>query len=374
MIPHDLHYAFPPAAYLLPLVVLFFILYWRLFVFRRSIWQNFGSSTILASVLTQRSFYNFWAKTAALSAAWVLAIFALMQPRGNGHYPTLLEVEQKRPEDDAKEAVARRKAHDVIFLIDASASMNVKDTRLGGSRLDDAKEIADEIISRLKGESVALWAFTSETTRLSPLTHDYLFVRLMLRQLNINEGDIAGTNLLEALADMREQYFSIFTPKHKTVIVLTDAGDTQLEEKTGEKRQELINALRHVIRDADAHQLRLFTIGLGTKQGGQIPNVMFKGQPVVSRLDEELLKALSRQGRGGYYFANDWTAMDLAKDVIAKMGKEEPPLEKYHVVGEVREQEHLVYDLFYQIPLGVAMVLLGFVIFFPDTRVRKEKQ
>src|SRR5690606_21686855 len=119
------------------------------------------------------------------------------------------------------QASAFRKAHDVIFLVDASASMSVADMRGGLSRFNYAKEIVDAAISKLQGESVALSAFTSGVTVLSPLTMDYFFVRIMLKQMQINEGDIAGTNLVEAIAVTREQYFPFITPSLKSLIILT---------------------------------------------------------------------------------------------------------------------------------------------------------
>ena len=53
--------------------------------------------------------------------------------------------------------------------------MSVKDTRTGISRLDEAKEIVDETVSRLKGENASLWAFTAEPTRLSSLDNGLPF-------------------------------------------------------------------------------------------------------------------------------------------------------------------------------------------------------
>ncbi|MFQ5728976.1 MAG: VWA domain-containing protein [Waddliaceae bacterium] len=266
MIPNDLHYNFPLAVYLFILVIALFILLCRLYFFRESVLERFAKPKILNKVLIPRSRYNFWGKVAAICMAWILAILALMQPEGNGHYPLEGTIEAAgKPKGKEKEAIVQRKAHDVIFLVDASASMGATDTRTKATRLDYAKEIVDEAISRLRGESVALYAFTSDTTKLSPLTMDYLFVRLMLRQMQINEGEIAGTNLVEAIADMRDFHFSILTPKLKTLILLTDGGDTQLEELTGQERKHQIAATLNLVENADINQLRIFTIGMGTK-------------------------------------------------------------------------------------------------------------
>lgn len=374
VIPNDLHYAFPAAAYLLPVVIFLIFLSWRLYAFRRKALRSFASPVVLQEVLVPRSRYNFWSKSAALSLAWVLAALALMDPKGNGHYPLekplTAGVSAKNKE---KEAVVRRKAHDVIFLVDASASMDVKDTRTGASRLDYAKDIADQIISRLKGESAALYAFTSDTTKLSPLTMDYVFVRLMLRNIRINEGDIAGTDLIEAVADMRDAYFSEVTPVLKTLIILTDGEDTDIESHQGEKKELETHALLSYLNRSAENRLRVYTVGIGTAKGQEVPGVEYQGKPVTSSLDEKLLKMISAAGRGTYYFANDWTAMSLAQDLTKKIEEEETPLEEYKIKLRAGShgEEDLVYDLYFQVPLAIAMIFVAFVVFFPETRTRK---
>lgn len=377
MFPNDLHYNFPSAAYLLFAVIILFSLFWRLYFYRGEVLKRFAPPNLLQEILIQRSRYNYWAKVIAISIAWILATFALMQPKGNGHYPLESSLEAaKKPKGEEKEAIIKRKAHDVIFLIDASASMGVEDTRTKISRLDYSKEIVDEVISRLKGESVALYAFTSDTTKLSPPTLDYIFTRLMLRQVGINEGDIAGTNVIEAIADMRDEYFKTITPKLKTLIVLTDGGDTQLEGVKGLARENQIRSILTLLDNAEENQLRVFTVGMGTEQGKKVPNIEYQGKPVISSLDEDLLERISKYGRGAYYFSNDWTSMNLAEDLIKKMGEDKPLLEEYKIKSRkavTKGEEDLVYDLFFQIPLGIAMLLLGFAIFFPATRIFKKE-
>lgn len=374
MIPNDLHYHFPVAVYLLLIGLVMFGIFWKLYSYRKKVLDVFARPNILKEVLIPRSRYNFWIKVVALCFAWIFATLALMQPKGNGHYP--LEHAQDtvaKPAEEEKEAIVKRKAHDVIFLLDVSASMNVPDTRTKLTRLEYAKEIVDEMISRLRGETIALYAFTSDSTKLSPLTMDYLHVRLMLRQMRINEGDIAGTNLVEAIADMRDFHFAEITPKLKSLVVLTDGGDTALEGLTGEQRERQIQAILNLVADAEQHELRVFTIGMGTEQGRQVEGLTYDGKPVVSSLDEEFLERLSHIGDGHYYFSNDWTAMDLANDFVAKIGEEVPGLEEYKVkrrAGVTKGEEDLLYDEFFQYPLVLAMLFLAIALFLPDTRMR----
>lgn len=375
MIPTDLHYYFPEAFYLFPIGILLLVLLLRLLQYRKEILESHFDLKVIRTIFVPRSRYNTWAKVGAIFAVWMFAILALMQPRGNGYYPlegSLGGGEKKGKEE--KETVVKRKAHDIIFLVDASASMDVNDTRTKVSRLEYAKEITDEIVSRLRGESVSLYAFTSDTTRLSPPTMDYLFVRLVLRDMGINEGDLAGTNVVEALSDIRDAFLENITPKMKTLVIFTDGGDTQLEGLKGEARKTQIDLMLSVLGNAKENQLRVFTVGMGTEQGKTVSGVKYQGKPVVSSLDEAFLETVSAKGRGQYYFANKWTAMDLATDMMERIGEEEPLLEELKIKrssGITRGKEDLVYELFFQIPLGCALFLLLWILLFPDTRVRR---
>ena len=368
MIPNDLFYEFPSAAYFGLLVFALGGLAWHLYHFRDTFLRRFSFAS---EVIIPRSNLYFWSKAFAVCLAWIATTIVLMQPKGKGHYPEGQEGKKWVSDKREKEGIIQRKAHDVIFLVDASMSMEVPDVRGGQTRFQFAKEIVDQMISRLKGESIALYAFTSDTTKLSPLTMDYLFVRLMLRQMPINEGDVAGTNITEALARMRDEHFLTITPKRQTLVILTDGGDTHLEELKGDERQGAIDSLENFFNHAEELDLSVFTIGLGSREGGNIPNIEYEGKPVHSSLNEQLLKELSRRGVGKYYYANEFSAVDLAQDFVNAINLP-VGIEEYRIKtrSQVKGSEDLVYDLFFQIPLGIALLLLGFVLLFPDTRKR----
>jgi Ca-activated chloride channel family protein len=210
MIPFDLHSLWPSVIYLTPLALIFIFFFWKLYLHRIQKLENTQFARI-----DKRSPWIFWTKAIFFSIAWIAATIALMQPVGNGHYP-----EQALPQANIGKMniplEVKRKAHDVIFLIDASASMEVKDTREGKSRLDSAKEISDEIIRLLDGDNIALYAFTSKTTEVSPLTLDALYVRFMLSELGVNEGGFAGTDLTDALGTIHRKFLSKPTKRLKT--------------------------------------------------------------------------------------------------------------------------------------------------------------
>ena len=87
MIPQDLTYDFPQAAFAFFLVFLFPVLFWVLFSDRKETLNRLAEPSILSQIMVPRSPTIFWMKALALGIIWILAVAAFMQPKGNAHYP-----------------------------------------------------------------------------------------------------------------------------------------------------------------------------------------------------------------------------------------------------------------------------------------------
>ena len=356
MMLQNIFYDLPSAVYLLLAVLAFMWLFWSLYQYRQQLLKPFMGKKAL---LVPRRGVAYWTQSILFCLVWILGVLALMQPKGNERYPSA-PLAKKMPADKVK-----RRIHDVIFLVDASASMSVKDTRSGITRLDYAKDIGDEIMRRLRGENGSLHVFTSDPMQLSPSTLDYLFLRLMLREVQINEGETSGTNIRQALSSIRQQYFAKPSPRLKTLILLTDGGDTHLESLTGSGREQAAASIIDLIKDSEENHLRVFTVGLGSKGGQAIPGITYQSQPVISAVEGDLLKQLSEKGRGRYYLANDYSPMQIAADIIAKMTQDTPFYEE-EMERLPKSQASLIYDYYFQVPLGLAMMCLMLAILIPQ--------
>lgn len=370
MIPFDLHTIWPNAVLLAPLALALLLLFWMLYQYRIRLLQKANFTYI-----DERSEGIFWIKSALLALAWIALTIAVMHPVGNGHYPETT-APQAQSTNNNVQLELKRKAHDVIFLVDASASMNIPDARQGKTRLDNAKEIGDEIIRTLKGENVALYAFTSRTTEISPLTMDSLFVRFMLSNIQINEGGFAGTNFTEALGTIRRKFFSTPSKRLKTLIILSDGGDTTIEALEGNARRQAINVLTSMFSDAAQQHLRVFTVGIGSSVGGIVPDVTYEGKSVSSKLQPEILQRLAESGRGNYYSADKDTSMHLA-EVIHDQMNQDPQYDETKPISADQQflqdllGSTLVYNRYFQLPLGIALLLLAWIFFWPDSRKRR---
>lgn len=362
----DLIYQFPNGAYLLFFTFLFLVLFWLLYQHRQNIVAKYANENRLSSLLIPQSSYNYWLKVAAFCLAWICLSLALMQPKGNARYPPELEKAQKQMVNRL-----RLKPHEVIFLIDGSASMKTPDGRLGQTRFENAKEIADQVMSRLQGQSSSLYAFTSAVSKLSPPSMDYLFMRMMLRNMEINEGGINGTDIKSALQYIHDHYLNLSTSLIKTVILISDGEDNRLQLLQGEERTKYIEETVALLGNPEEEKMHVYTVGVGSKKGAEIPQLVYEGKRVNSHLDEDLLKALSTKGNGQYYAGNDFAAIDIGSNLSAHIAEADvfAPLNESEGINPA---EDLIYDLYYQFPLGLAILLLALYIFGPETSMLKQ--
>lgn len=339
-----------------------------LYRYRQKKLKLFADWAVRNAVVENREPVLYWVKVLLYCLAWIGGVIAVMQPKGNERYvSTAPNGEVTVIKQRSKNHLMRKKTHEVIFLVDASASMKIPDIS-GKTRLEVSKEIVDDIISHLKGENVSLFAFTSATMQIVPSTLDYLFTRLMLQQIEINEGETEGTDIKLALEFVRKLYFAQPSSKTKTLILLTDGGDTSLYELNPEQRKEEVRKIVDPIRDAEEKNLRVLVVGVAGMQGKDVPGITFQGKPVISSLDEALLRKISSSGRGSLFIIGEMTAFQISQAIAQNIARDESFIDvSQDEPPDMGERSH-VYDLYFQIPLGIAILALAGCLLIPDTR------
>lgn len=370
MIPYDFHYQWSAGAYFILTSFLSLFLFWVLFNARQKL-------TFAKGMISSRSLGVYWFKAILYCASLALCAIALMGPVGNGHYPEGALPPNLSTPKGSQPLQLKRKAHSIIILLDVSASMAVTDSSLQKSRLDYAKEIADAIVAGLNGEAIALYTFTSKTLQQSPLTNDYIFIRLTLNETLINEGGIPGTDISDAITQMRVDYFPPMATKAeksklKTLILLSDGEDTAIEALPEAQRQPKESAIANLVRGAAENNLRVYTIGMGTAAGGTVPKITSGSKPVHSHLNAKLLQAIAKIGRGNYFEANRYSTPQLAKELLADMAQDPPYYEENYqeilnaLLQSLFGEGGLVYDRYVQIFAGLALFCLGAALLLPD--------
>lgn len=363
---HEILFNFPLAGFLISFLILFVLGQFALTRYRKKQQLAYASPSLLSHLMTPRSPRLRRTKTAGWMLIWTLTCLALMEPFGNIRYPSL----STRPPSTSP-VQSHLILQEVIFLVDTSASMRVPDSSDGQTRLQTAKMIMQDLLRQLRGQTVSLYAFTSALSTVVPPTLDYLFTRLSINDLHIDQGDIGGTRFAPVLTDLKKQAFPEPSSKHLTVIMLTDGGDTQLETLKGDARKQEIEAILNAISDPQRLHLHLFTIGLGSLQLQPIPQVTWEGKPVLSKLEPEILQQLAANERGKYYMAEEWTSWDLAQELMGQIEANDQ-LDSQNLQTERRvaavKQEDIVVDLYYQIPLGLALFFYLLNLLLPDVR------
>lgn len=326
--------------------------------FRRRCLDAFGDEHVCAVVITSRSRSLFWIKVGLLALALAFSVGALMRPRGNPQspFPFLAEEEKQLA------AGQLRRRHDLLFLVDVSASMEVEDNGVAQSqRFSVAKDLVDSIVSYLQGENVALTAFTAQALQIVPLTTDYLFTRLMLRNLNINEANTEGTDLVKVLKAASATFRQTPSSVAKTLVLVTD-GDDHFGNGSGRSKQ--LEALRSVAAHLKEQGIHVVALGVGSVKGGEVPGMEYRGEAVTSSQEPEALEQIASPD--SYYDADRhsilWIAQRVKQEIAARTTVQAPDGNL-----SVRETQGIfVYDDYFQYPLAVALLALALFLLLPD--------
>ena len=332
-------------------------------------------------------------KRVLICLSYLLLVYALMRPQGsldqtlndgndqaNKKQTTSdISLEDMQKKEGGEKVKIRENARDIIFLLDVSASMAAPD--LYPSRLEKAKYMIRDIVSCLDGEHIALVVFTSVPSVKCILTLDYTYFKQILDKVTINDNDYAGTQFTPALKEIVDRQFDFSENKFKDLIIITDGGDTTLDQLTGNDREQFENTLFTLSEKAfEDKGIRIHTLGIGTRAGAIVQGVKDEqGQPVKSSLQEDFLKGIAHHAKGVYVAVEDSNVnmADIYKKHIAPEGKTD--LEKEmtldrdklkELVQKQKEEEErkVVYKEYYAYSLALAILLIVLEYFIPERR------
>ncbi len=309
---------------LLPILAVFYLLMQRA---RRHAFRRFASHRLLGELMPDASRYKHSLKLILLMLALAFLIVGWSNPQWG----------------TKKEAVEQRSA-DVFIALDISQSMLATD--VPPSRLERARRFVQQLVEGLAGERIGLILFAGNAYLQMPLTTDYAAAELFVRSANPDMAPTQGTAIGEAIR-LAERSFEPEQANHKALIVVTDG-----ENHEGE-------ALEAAAEAAD-NGLLLFAIGVGTPEGGLIPMQLggrmdYKrdqtGNPVRTRLNEDMLTDLAATGNGLYanLAAGDAAIIEALRNRIDQMEKR-----------ALEQRIFSEYESYYAYFLGMALALLVF--------------
>jgi len=197
-----------------------------------------------------------------------------------------------RPQVGFTEQEFTRLGRDIMLAIDTSKSM--LSTDIAPDRLTRAKLAAQDLLNMMKGDRFGLIAFAGASQVEAPLTIDYQAVVEAINQLDTRTVERGGTDISASIYSA-ELALGRSEQSYRALVLFTDGEDLD---------EDSIAAARA----AAASGIRIFTVGIGTKEGSLIPigpdNQQYlrdkNGQLVRSRLDENRLRQIAHE-TGGFY-------------------------------------------------------------------------
>lgn len=288
---------------LIPILTLFFIVMRRK---RLKALLRFGETNLVKRLMPQVSNIKHQLKFGILMLVFGLLVIAWANPQLG-----------------TKREKAKRKASDVIIALDISNSMLSDDIK--PSRLELARAFTLDLVQALKGERIGSIVFAGNAYLQMPLTTDYAAAAMFIKSSNPNQAPTQGTAISEAI-DVAERAFGEKSKGNKVLIIISDGEDHDSEAIERAKK-------------AKDNGLVVFTVGVGTPDGGFMP-VDFggttdykrdeKGQPIKTKLNEQMMKDLAAAGDGEYFnIANTKNVIEALQNRIEKVEKREMELRSF---------------------------------------------
>jgi Ca-activated chloride channel family protein len=206
---------------------------------------------------------------------------------------------------------------DIMIAFDVSLSMDIDDFVENGSqikRIDVAKTVVDDFISRRPDDRIGLVAFAGRPRDASPITLDHKWLRAALGELRLNDqfdrGTIKeqGTAIGSALAASSSR-LDARDAKSKIVVLITDGASNS-------GKISPIEAAEH----AKTLGIKIYTIAIGTKEGRVDRSIM---RFPYQEFDIPTLKKIASLTGGEHYWAQNIKALRETFSTIDKLEKTE---------------------------------------------------
>lgn len=292
---------------------------------RRRQWSAFAAPRLRPVLLKRGSPLPRWFALVFLLVACAALIGALARPQGESGTRT-------------EKSIGRN----VMIALDLSRSMRVKDVK--PDRLGQAKMVIYELLEAMPDERVGLIGFAGDSYVYAPLTVDHSAVRETVEQIDETWVPLGGSNLAEAVK-LATVTLRNTGQRNNALVILSD----------GEKHE---GDLEDMISEAEHSGVYILAVGVGTEDGGFVPDpesrnpdghkLDEKGQPILSRLQPEVMRKLAAETKGRFAIAG--TGANIPDMVTAAI----KDLDSFELEG----RERVVTIEFYQWLLLPGIVFL----------------
>lgn len=308
----ELHFAHPLCLWMLlaiPLIAGLFFLYYRKQQPQHQL-EKFIDKHLIPHLLVgrQKKTNRVWTSILLWSIAWASLVFALAGPRWSYRELDVFTRDQS-----------------LAILIDLSESMNVQD--VSPSRLGRAKQKIEDLLNISKGVKIGLIAFAADPHMIVPMTDDKETVRHLLPSLDTDLVYVQGSKLTPAL-EMAGTMLENEPGNNKAIVVLSDGGFDDA-------------SAIHTAKSLAGKGIVLHTVGVGSLEGAPVKNrkgmiVKKNGSPIMSKLEKDKFREISKIGNGRYFDADHSGETALIFEDLAKKSDVQKQMQKTQRFWEER--------------------------------------
>lgn len=265
---------------------------------------------VLNKNVTHRSI---WKSLLLWSVLWMLLMTALAGPRW-----------------DYKEVDVFKADQSLVILLDLSQSMDAEDEK--PSRIARAKQEIEDLLRRAQGVKIALIAFAADPHMINPLTDDMEAIRHLLPSLYTDLVYVQGSRLSPAF-EMASHMLASEPGNNKSILVITDGGFEDASTIT-------------TARKLASKSIVIHTMGIGSTEGAPVKDakgnfIKQNGALVISKLEAEKLKEVSKAG-GGHYIKAHYSDRDSRVVLDQLAARAEAEQAKKHTARHWEERFYLL--------------------------------
>ena len=244
-----------------------------------------------------------------------------------------------RPQFGTKIDTTERSGIEAIIAMDVSNSMLANDVR--PSRLEKSKMLVSNMVDEMTNDKVGLVVYAGQDFVQLPITNDGVSAKMFLEGIDPSMINMQGTDIAAAI-DLAAKSFTQRKDVSRAIFLITDGEDNE-------------GGAVDAAKAAAKQGIHVYVLGVGSPEGAHVPIpgttqyfIDEQGNPIVSRLSEDMCRQISRAGNGAYiYVDNSSSAQRELSKYVDKLAK-----------AKLESQEYSEFDEQYQGFLILALVFL----------------
>ncbi|MBX3101249.1 MAG: VWA domain-containing protein [Bacteroidetes bacterium] len=242
----------------------------------------------------------------------------------------------------------------IYFVLDASASMDVRDTG-PQTRLELARQVAMRLADSLKGHRMGCIGFADFAYTYVPLSDDHAALKLHLNDIRSDQFSSGRTHLRQAL----QQVTGHFLAESDTSRPWQAGGRVVLLFTDGETVEPPYASKLKLLRDM---AVPVIPVTVGSESGGLVPGMRnpLTGAPALSRPAPQRMDSLARElGSSSFRLSSQPTPEWIAR--VLQAVRDTPPQAPSVAEGGVEKP-------LFPLPLTVAALSLLATLWLKPTR------